>query len=463
MDTDASKTIRIGNGAGFWGDNLDAPRQLAEHGKLDYLTLEYLAELTLSILAHQRSKKPEMGYVTDVPTVVRDLAPHFSGERRALKLVTNGGGMNPEGCARATGEVLVARGLPDIRIAAVAGDDLMPRLLELTAEGNAFPNFETGEPLGELAHRIVSANVYLGYEGIAQGLADEAQIVLTGRIADAALVVGPAMHEFGWKPDDWHRLGGATVAGHLIECGAQVTGGMYSDWDPSIDLNSIGYPIAELSSDGTCMITKPRQSSGAVTVDTVAEQLVYEIGDPKNYLTPDVVADFTKVRLEERKPNEVVVTGGRGTAAPDKLKVSMAYYDGFATTGMIVVVGQNAAEKATAAAKAVQAKMASAGFELDQFEYEILGAGGTLPGMELWKRKTREVVLRLSARDSRREAVDRLTRELAPLVTSGPPGVTGYTGARARTRPVISYWPSTIDRELVKSTVEVRSASEWLV
>ncbi|MEM7312998.1 MAG: acyclic terpene utilization AtuA family protein [Planctomycetota bacterium] len=462
MSQDA-KTIRIGNGAGFWGDNLDAPKLLAEHGKLDYLTLEYLAELTLSILAHQRTKKPDAGFVTDVPTVVRDLVPFLDQERRRLKLVTNGGGMNPVGCARATSEVLVESGLPEILVGAVSGDDLMPRLNKLLRAGETFENFETGEPLGDLSEKIVSANVYLGYKGIADALAKEAQIVLTGRIADAALVVGPAMHEFGWQPDDWERLGGATVAGHLIECGAQVTGGMYSDWDESIDLNNIGYPIAELIHDGTCLITKPRKTGGTVTIGTVAEQLVYEIGDPTKYFTPDVVADFSHVRLEQDKANEVLVSGGTGTAAPDKLKVSMAYYDGFATTGMIVVTGRNAEAKATAAGRAIKAKMNTAGFELDEFNVELLGAGATLPGMDLWHRDAREIVLRISARDQRRQAIDRLTRELAPLVTSGPPGVTGYTGARARTRPVISYWPSLIDRSLVESVSDVKSAAEWLL
>ncbi len=380
------KSIRIGNGAGFWGDNLDAPRQLAEHGDLDYLTLEYLAELTLSILAHQRSKEPAAGFVTDVATSVAAILPALSGTK-PLKVVTNGGGMNPSGCAQATSRVLVEAGLADIRVAAVAGDDLMPRLEEFVQSGELFRNFDdpAGKPLGELFDRVASANVYLGAGGIVQALEAGAQIVLTGRVADAALVVGPAVYEFGWAWDDWTRLGAATVAGHLIECGAQVTGGMYSDWTPEMDLSNVGYPIAELSADGTCIISKPPRTGGQVSVGTVSEQLVYEIGNPTRYLTPDVIANFAHVTLEQLADERVRVTGGDGIAAPATLKVSLAYYDGFTTSGTIVVSGPNAIEKARHCVKAIEARMRTAGYELAGFEYECLGAGDTLPGMSLWR------------------------------------------------------------------------------
>ncbi len=456
--------IRIGNAAGFWGDNLDAPRITAELGELDYLTLEYLAELTLSILAHQRSKNPDAGFVSDVPLTVKSILPSLISKQR-LRLVTNGGGMNPVGCAKATARVLMDAGQPKMKIAAVAGDDLLPNLDSLIQGGEAFKHFDHGNELGELRNQIASANAYMGSKGIVDALADGAQIVLTGRIADASLVVGPAVHEFGWAWDDWQQLGGATVAGHLIECGAQVTGGMYSDWNESIPLGNIGYPIAEVRDDGSCVITKPPGTGGTVNIGTVSEQLVYEIGDPAKYMTPDVVADFCNVKLEQQGKDKVLVTGGTGTAAPSTFKVSMAYYDGFTTSGMIVVTGKHAAAKARSAATAVKDKMLAAGVELAQYEYEILGAGDTLAGMDLWRGgadAAKEVVLRIAARDPSRQAIDRLTRELAPLVTSGPPGVTGYTNARARSRPVISYWPSTVLRENVSPTVEVRTAKEWL-
>jgi hypothetical protein len=455
-----TRSIRIGNGAGFWGDSLDAPRLLAEHGRLDYLTLEYLAELTLSILAHQRAKNSELGYVTDLVEVVNEISPRLAGGKY-LKLITNGGGMNPLGCARAVSQVLVANGSPAIRVAVVTGDDLLPRLDRLAADGVRFAHLDSGEPLGLLRDRVVSANAYLGAEGIVAALAENAQIVLTGRVADASLVVGPAVFEFGWSWDDWTRLGAATVAGHLIECGAQATGGMYSDWTPEVDLGAIGYPIVELREDGTSVIGKPAGTGGEVSVGTVSEQLVYEIGDPRRYFTPDVVADFSHVRMTQQARDEVLVEGGTGTAAPATLKVSMAYQDGFATSGMIVVAGPGAEKKARVAAEAIRSRMGAAGYHLDGFEYECLGAGDTLPGMQLWHADSCEIVLRIAGRDSRRQAIDRLARELVPLVTSGPPGVTGYTDSRSRSRPVFAHWPTTIPRGLVVPSVKVCTALEW--
>ena len=455
------RSVRIGNAAGFWGDNLDAPRLLAQAGRLDYLTLEYLAELTLSILAHQRTKRPDAGFVTDVPLVVQSLLPQLSADQ-PMKIITNGGGMNPAACAQATAKVLQAAGLGQYRIATVSGDDLMPRLDELVRLGESFSHFDDERPLGALRERIASANAYLGAAGIVAALQQDAQIVLTGRIADAALVVGPAVFEFDWDWQDWHRLGAATVAGHLIECGAQVTGGMYSDWEPSIDLSHVGYPIAILEENGDSTITKPSGTGGVVSVGTVAEQLVYEIGDPRRYMTPDVIADFANVRLTQVSKDEVHVTGGTGTEAPSTYKVSLSYYDGFATSGSIVVTGQNAREKADCCARIVRDRVQSSGYRLDAYYWECLGSGGTLPGMEIWQGNGQEVVLRIAARDQRREAIDRLTRELAPLVTSGPPGVTGYTESRARSRPVISYWPSVIHRDRIEPVVKVQTAEEWL-
>jgi Acyclic terpene utilisation family protein AtuA len=470
------KRIRIGNAAGFWGDNLDAPRLLAESGKLDYLTLEYLAELTLSILAHQRSRNPASGFVTDLPETVRGLVPSFRSQPR-LKLVTNGGGMNPSACCQAIASVLVESGLGHLRLGSCEGDDLLPRIDELIASGEKFEHFENHQPLGELRSKLASANAYLGAAGIQQALQQNSSMVITGRIADASLVVGPCMHEFGWDWEDNVRLGKATVAGHLIECGAQVTGGMYSNWTDNISLGDIGYPIAEIDESGDCVISKPAGSGGVVNVETVSEQLIYEIGDPQRYMTPDVVADFTRVQLNQVEPDRVQVTNGHGTNAPETFKVSMAYYDGFAVSGMIVLAGPRAVENAHNAASIIRRRVATAGFEFDRYNSEVLGAGDSLPGMNLqWEgerfvpkpapnglapQRPWEVVLRVSAQDKRREAVDRLARELAPLVTSGPPGVTGYTGSRAQSHPVLAYWPSTISRTKVHHKVTVKTAHEW--
>lgn len=453
-------SIRIGNGAGFWGDNPAAPKQLADHGQLDYLTLEYLAELTLSILAYQRMKNPDRGFVTAVPQVVGELADHFKASE-PFKLVTNGGGMNPTACVVAAAKELVKADAGQVRLAAVAGDDLLHRLDEFISQGEKFEHFETGQPLGDLREKIVSANAYLGVAGICDALDQNADIVITGRVADASLVVGPLIHEFGWTREDWNELAAATVAGHLIECGAQVTGGMYSDWTPEISLGDIGYPIAEVAADGSMVITKPENTGGIVCSGTVAEQLVYEIGDPKRYMTPDVVADFSNVNAKDLSKDRVAVDGAMGTPAPDRFKVSMAYQNGFAATGEIVLAGSGAIDKAKIAANAIKHKMVLANCEPEQFAFECLGAGATLPGLKTQSGDVQEVVLRMQVRDSRKEVLQNFASQIPALVTSGPPGVTGYVGARPKIYPVLAYWPSTIDKSLLAATMEIKTASEW--
>lgn len=421
-----ANTLRIGNGAGFWGDQLDAPRLLAEQGQLDYLTLEYLAELTLSILAHQRQRNPNLGYVTDFPGVLGSLVPQLRAQP-GLKIVTNAGGMNPPACARAVSALLCDSQLEHIRVAAITGDDLLPRLADLREAGELLDHFDSAEPLAERCHTLSSANAYLGAEGIVTALAQDAQIVITGRVADASLVVGPAVFEFGWPWNEWDLLASATTAGHLIECGAQVTGGMFSGWSSATDfcLDQIGYPIAELSADGACVITKPTDTDGRVNVATVSEQLVYEIGDPSNYITPDVVADFSNVRLTQIAEDRVRLSACRGAGRPLKYKVSASYADGYAGTSTLVVTGPNGLPRARACAAAVRARLKRTGTPPRQLEFEYLGTGDVVPGVMPQRENPPEIVLRASARDPSRDVIDRFLREFAPLVTSGPPGVTG--------------------------------------
>ncbi|MGQ0635012.1 MAG: acyclic terpene utilization AtuA family protein [Planctomycetaceae bacterium] len=456
-----TSSIRIGNAAGYWGDNLDAPRRLAEAGRLDYLTLEYLAELTLSILAHQRSRNPEAGYVADFLTVLESLIPALKAQP-GLSIVTNGGGMNPRACARDSAKRLTDAGLGDSKIAAVAGDDLFPSLNELVAAGEPFANLDTGEPFGDVREKIASANAYLGAAGIVEALQAGARIVITGRVADASLTVGPAIHAFGWKWDDWPRLAAATVAGHIIECGAQATGGMFSAWNENLSLENLGYPIAEISEAGGVCITKPEKTGGAVTPATVAEQLVYEIGNPEHYLTPDVDADFSRVELTQDGPDRVIVQRAGGRPAPPRYKVSMAYRDGYMATGTLVLCGPEAGRTARATGDLLLERLRAAGVTFARSHIECLGTGDTLPGV--WARPTEplEVVLRVSVHDPSRDAVERFVREFAPMAGSGPPGVTGYTGARSKPHPVFAYWPTTIDRAHVAATVEVQRASAWV-
>jgi hypothetical protein len=452
--------LRIANGAGFLGDNLDAPRLTVERANVDYLTLEYLAELTMSILARQREKNPRLGYAEDFLTVLVSLLPALSRQAN-LRIVTNAGGVNAEACARATGTVLASSGLASRRIGAVTGDDLLPRLPELQGAGCRFENLDTDQPLAELTQPIVCANAYLGARAIAEALADDADLVITGRVVDASLTVGPAAHHFGWAWDDWNRLAGASVAGHLIECGAQATGGLYRDWQ-DLNLAEVGYPIAELDREGSCVITKPDGTGGAVNRHTIAEQLVYEIGDPREYLTPDVAVDFTTVELEEIGAGRVAVRGAFGRPPPDQYKVSLAYHDGYQAGGQLLVYGGDCVAKARACGELIRSRVARAGFECEGWHVECLGAGESVPGLHPAPEGIREIMLRVTARDSRREAVERFAKEFAPLVTSGPPGIAGYAAGRPQVRPAFGYWPTLVPRELVAPRVEVRTAREWM-
>ncbi|MCC6417902.1 MAG: DUF1446 domain-containing protein [Gemmataceae bacterium] len=448
------RRVRIGNGCGFWGDNLDAPILLAEHGRLDYLTLEYLAELTMSILALQKQRDPQAGFATDFLDVLERLAPTLKAQP-ALRVVTNAGGMNPSGCAARVRAILDRAGLGDRAVATVAGDDLLPRLDQLLRTGHPLTNLDTGAALAEIRSRVVSANAYLGARPIAEALARGASVVITGRVVDAALTVGPAVHELGWGWEDWDRLATATVAGHLIECGAQATGGLWCNWEAARDLANVGYPIAEIEEGGTFRITKPPGTGGAVNHETVTEQLLYEVGDPAAYLTPDVIADFTSVDLTETAPDVVEVRGARGRTAPDSYKVSSAYRDGFVASGTLVLFGHDAVAKARLCGEMILERLRRAGVVPERSNVECLGAGDVVPIGKRFRSSPIEVVLRVSVADSRRAVVERFTRELAPLVTSGPPGVTGYTTGRPPVREVFAYWPALLARDAVTAQVDL--------
>lgn len=457
-----SRVLRIANAAGFLGDNLDAPRRLVESAEVDYLTLEHLAELTMSILARLREKDPQAGYATDFVEIVRDLTPALHAQSQ-LKIVTNSGGMNPPACAKAVAGVLTEKGLGGLPIGVVTGDDLLSRLAELQAEGCEFVNLETGQPLADAGLAVVSANAYLGAQPIQQALAGDARLVITGRVADASLTLGPTMHKFGWRWDDWNKLAAASVAGHLIECGAQVTGGYSVDWQ-KYRLADVGYPIAELGESGDCVITKPAGSGGAVNRTTVVEQLIYEIGDPSHYLTPDVDCDFTTVNVREIGPDRVAVSGASGNPATDSYKVSLAYRDGFMASGQLLVYGVDCREKAQACGEMILERVRAAGFELARTNIELMGVGAGVPGAWFWRKyqPPGELVLRVTVHDPRREAVERFTREIAPLITSGPAGLAGYATGRPQVRPVYSYWPTLVPKSLVQPKVEVRPVKEWL-
>jgi hypothetical protein len=452
--------LRIANAAGFLGDNLDAPRLTVDGASVDCLTLEYLAELTMSILARQREKNPRLGYAEDFLTVLVSLLPALARQPQ-LRIVTNAGGVNPEACARAAGAVLVNAGQSSLRLGVVTGDDLLARLLELQSSGCRLENLDTGQPIAELTKPIVCANAYLGARPIAEALAADADLVLTGRVADASLTVGPAAHHFAWAWDDWNTLAGASVAGHLIECGAQATGGLYREWQDQ-NLAEVGYPIAELDRDGSCVITKPDGTGGIVNRHTIAEQLVYEIGDPREYLTPDVAVDFTTVGLEDIGVDRVSVHGATGRPPPDQYKVSLAYHDGYQASGQLLVCGHDCVAKARACGGIIRQRLSRAGFECQDWCVECLGANESVLGAGPRRDSIDEVVLRVTARDLRREAIERFSKEFAPLITSGPPGIAGYATGRPQVRPAFGYWPTVVPRELVAAQLEVKTAREWM-
>jgi hypothetical protein len=454
----STQPYRIGNGAGFWGDNLDAPFLLARDGHLDVLTLEYLAELTLAILAHLRSRDPSAGYVNDFPDLLEPLAPVLR-EQPNLKIVTNAGGLNALACAKRCAPLMSV----GESLGVVEGDDILPKIPGWLKEGVALDHMETGRPIQDVLERLVAANVYLGARPIAQALSDGARVVITGRVADASLTLGPAAARFGWMWDDWPKLAGASAAGHIIECGAQATGGLWHGWNETDDLAGVGYPIAEVFDDGSSIIAKADRTGGLVRVGNVAEQLVYEIDDPTCYRTPDVNVDLTSLKLEQVGADRVRVAGTRGTAPSDTLKVAAVYRDGWAASGMPAVVGRGAEAKARAAGQMMLDRVNRAGFSLAETLVEVLGAGDVVPGVLKRPEAAVEVVLRVSARDPIRPAVERFCREFAPLVTSGPPGIAGYATGRPSPRPAFGYWPALVPRVLVEPfvTVSVRNARDW--
>lgn len=448
--------VLIGNGQGFWGDSILGPIRLLEEGPLDYLTLDYLAEVTMSIMQKLRQRDPKMGYATDFVTLIDRILPQLL--EKGVRVVANAGGVNPHACKDALLEVCRKHGASGVRIAVVDGDDILPRLDDFVSSGEAFKNLDTGEPLADVRQRVTSANVYLGAFPIAEALNAGAQIVVTGRGTDPGLVLGPLIHEFNWGPEDWDKLAAGTVAGHIVECGAQCSGGNFTDWQAIPNLSMIGYPVLEVEPSGDFCVTKHEGTGGLVSVETVTHQLAYEMGDPARYLTPDVIADFTSFRLKDDGPNRVRVEGTRGLPATDTYKVSMSYSDGWKSVGQLTISGPDALPKARLCAQIVWDRLAYDGCEYSPEERleEFVGAGechAGLPGGT--SDDPPEVVLRLGVKGPDRTKVARFGPELVPLVTSGPPGVTGFAGGRPKAQEIIGYWPALMGKDLIHPTVTI--------
>ena len=447
--------LRIGNGQGFWGDNVDAPVELLRGGPIDYIGMDYLAEVTLSIMMRQKLKNPNLGYATDFIGFIRRVLAE--AQAKNIRIVTNAGGLNPRACRARIFEVAHELGLSGLRIGVVEGDDILDLLPDLLAHGHTLANMETGEPLAPHLSRLMSANAYLGARPVIQALAEGASIVLCGRLTDTALALAPMAYEFGWGEEEWDLLAAGTIAGHIIECGAQCTGGNYSRWWEVPDLWNVGYPIIEAEPDGSFVVTKHAGTGGMVTVDTVAEQLLYEMSRPDEYITPDCIADFTSIGLCQDGADRVRVHGIKGRPRTGALKVSASYLAGYKTTGQITISGPRAVEKARLAAAIVWKRLDRAGVHFaaaDRIE-EMVGLGACLPGILPIPHDPPEVTLRLGVRDPDRDKVERFGKEIAPLVTAGPPGVTGFAGGRPKPQEVMAYWPALLAREEVERRVEV--------
>ncbi|MEO8597401.1 MAG: acyclic terpene utilization AtuA family protein [Candidatus Solibacter sp.] len=441
--------IRIANGQGFWGDWLEAPVRLVEQGPIDYLALDYLAEVTMSILQKQRQADSRLGYARDFPPLVARIAPHLL--ERGVRVIANAGGVNPLACARE-----VVRLAPGLKVAVVLGDDVYARIDEFLAKGYELRDMDTGAPLAAVRERIQSANAYIGAFPMAEALATGAHVVIAGRSTDTALALAPMVHRFGWREDEYDKLAAGTIAGHIIECGAQCTGGNCQvDWQNLPDMANVGYPIVEAEADGTFVVTKHSGAGGRVTVDSVKEQLLYELGDPKNYITPDCVADFTSVRLAADGENRVRVSGIRGGPRPGSLKLSMSYANGWKAIGTLVYSWPMAMEKAKAADAIVRRRLADLGLRFDEIYTEYFGVNACHGAVAPPNPDPPEVQLRIGVRGADKRSVDRFTRELIPLVLNGPPGATGFGEGRPPVREIVAYWPALLPREEIVTRVEV--------
>ncbi len=448
--------IRIANGQGFWGDSLEAPLEQIRRGPIDYLGLDYLAEVTMSILQKQRSRDPRAGYARDFIGVIERGGKEIV--ERGIRVVANAGGVNPEGCREAVAGALKSAGVTSkVKVGVVAGDDIMGSLDEFLERGITLKNMDTGEPLSTIRDRVQSANVYFGAWPIADALDQKAQIVVTGRCTDTGLALGPMIHEFKWKSDDWDLLSAGTIAGHTIECGAQCTGGNCQvDWQTIPNFIEIGYPVVEAEPDGTFVVTKHPGTGGRITVAGITEQLVYEMGDPKSYITPDVVADFTTIRLEQAGPDRVRFSGIKGAPATEFYKVSISYSSGFKAIGSIVYGWPDAYAKAQAADRILRGRLDRLGLKFDAIRTEFVGANAVHeqlagpPASDL-----AECVLRIGVRSMNRADVERFTKELAPLALNGPPVVTGFGSGRPKVEEIVAYWPALIPKTSVEPRVSV--------
>ncbi|MGV3572374.1 MAG: acyclic terpene utilization AtuA family protein [Ramlibacter sp.] len=450
--------VRLGAGSGFWGDAMDPAMELLEHGNLDYLCFDFLAELTMALLQRQKLKNPQAGYVPDAVTYMNAMLK--LARDRGTRLISNGGGVNPRAAAERIVEGARAAGLQGTRVALVEGDGLLAKLDQLMADGIPLVNMDTGDAdFAAIRSRVVSANVYTDSTGIVEGLAAGADVVIAGRVSDNAVYVGPLAHEFGWQRDAAHvdRFAAAVTLGHIVECASACTGGMSSRFAEMPAMGRVGFPILDVAPDGTAEISKLAGSGGRIDEFTIKEHLVYEIGDPRSYLMPDAIADFTSLRLEQSGADRVRVSDVKGRAAPDMLKLVVGYQDGWIGESMAFFPWPNAYDRALKAKQTMLERFERMGLQASQVHFDLIGLntlhGPAAPAPDpAVANELPEVGLRCAVRTRSMEEADKVRRAGAHLWIMGPGGTS--FGTPIKPRPVISLWPTLIPRSFVEQKTE---------
>ena len=443
------KTINIANGQGFWGDSVDAPKTLINNKNLDYLTLDYLAEVTMAIMQKQHNKDPKRGYAYDFVEFVSHSVDQILENN--IKIITNAGGVNPYACA----ENIKNRTNEKLKVAVVEGDNIIDKIDQYIDSGIKFDNLDNGKNILEIRDKICSANVYIDSYVVAEALKHSPNIVLGGRITDPGLVVGPCLYEFRWDNKDYNKIAAATVAGHILECGAQCTGGNHTRWWEIENFVDIGYPIVSISDNALFDVHKDPKSGGLINKLTVTEQLLYEMGNPKKYLSPDVTVDFTSINLEDKNNNTVSVSNVKGMAPTDTFKVAINYISGYKANGKLTVTAPYAKQKAEKIGEVIIDRLKRNDITFDEYKIDYVGynscSAETLP----INKDCNEVTVSISVKDKEKAKIERFSKEIAPLITNGPPGITGFAGGRPKVQEVISYWPTLISKDIVNTNVRI--------
>ncbi len=447
--------IRIASGQGFWGDLPNAPVNQVKQGPIDYLVMDYLAEVTMSIMQKQRMRNPDWGYARDFVGVIDAIMPEIVHD--GIKVISNAGGVNPLACKDEILKIAKEKGFGGLKVAVVDGDNILDDIDELIQNDHPLKNMETGDPITTVKDQLLSANVYFGCRTVVEALEQGADVVITGRVTDTGLTLAPMIYEFGWSYDDFDKMAIGTIAGHIIECGAQVSGGNYTDWEEVDDFVNIGFPIIEAFPDGTFYVTKHEGTGGLVNLKTVKEQLLYEIGDPSEYITPDVIADFTTIKLEDAGKDKVKVTGIKGKPDTPTYKISASYNDGYKLSATLVYSWPDALKKAEKGAEILENRAKELGLAIEEFHSEFVGYNGVTekPISENDADEFDEIQMRISISGHNKIDINRFGMEIAPLILTGPSSVTGFAGGRPKASEIVAYWPALLDKTAVSPRVQV--------